>query len=45
MGKHVTADFGEFRWIIRADIKDFGLLLFGKRVEANGENHDLPGAT
>src|SRR6266404_102822 len=45
IGKHVTADFGEFGRIIRADIKDFGLLLFGKRVEADGEDHDLAGAT
>src|SRR6266852_1527022 len=45
MGKNVTADFGEFGRIIRADIKDFGLLLFDKRVEADGEDHDLPSAT
>src|SRR6266568_8805389 len=42
IAKHVTADFGEFGWIIRADIKNFGLLLFGKGVEADGEDHDLP---
>jgi hypothetical protein len=45
MGKHVPPDFGEFGRIIRADIEDFGLLLIGKSVEANGEDHHLAGAT
>src|SRR5215472_10770479 len=42
MSKHVVADFGEFGGTICADIKEFGLFLFGKSIEANGENHDLP---
>jgi hypothetical protein len=29
---------------IRADIEDFGLILFHKRIEADSEDHDLPGA-
>src|SRR5215470_6249474 len=41
MSKHVAADFGEFGGIIRADIEEFGLSLFGKSIEANSENHDL----
>ena len=45
MSKHVAADLGEFGRVIRADVKEFGLLVFGKSIEANGENHDLPGAT
>jgi hypothetical protein len=44
MTKHVTSDLREFGRIIRADIEDFGLRHFGKRVEPDGENHDLSGA-
>ena len=44
MSKHVTADLGEFGRVIRAYVEEFGLLVFGKSIEANGENHHLPGA-
>jgi len=41
----VTPNLCEFRRIISADIKGFGSLLFGKSVEADGEDHYLTRAT
>jgi hypothetical protein len=42
MSKHVATDFRELGRIVGADIEDFGLLFFGKRVEATAKIMTFP---
>jgi hypothetical protein len=42
MSEHVLPDVGKFSGIVRADVKELGLLVFGKGIETNGKTMTFP---